>query len=137
MNTNASISVVIKHTSSGICNNLQAQELSLPGLATVPHQHLPCNIALGLQGLINAYEHGCSSKYEIAEYLRVTERELTDCITAYRNKFGVCTEYNGYIVYFIPHLAIVYTNNFNCEFTNELIILNLFDLVADRKLSAV
>lgn len=95
------------------------------------------NRRIGLQGLINAYEHGCSSKYEIAEYLRVTEQELTDCIKAYRNKFGVCTEYNGYIIYFIPHLAIANTNNFNCEFANELIILNLFDLGADRKLSAV
>ena len=26
------------------------------------------NRRIGLQGLINAYEHGCSSKYEIAEY---------------------------------------------------------------------
>ena len=31
------------------------------------------NKQIGLRGLIRAYEHGCRSRHEIAEYLEVTE----------------------------------------------------------------
>ena len=34
------------------------------------------NRVIGLFGLIRAYEHGCKDKYEIAEYLDVTEEYL-------------------------------------------------------------
>ena len=43
---------------------------------------------VGLSGIINAYEAGCRSSYEIAEYLGVTEEYLQECIGAYREKYG-------------------------------------------------
>ena len=64
------------------------------------------NRVIGLFGLIRAYEHGCKDKYEIAEYLDVTEEYLEDCIDCYRDKYGVYKIVDNYIVYFIPNLAV-------------------------------
>ncbi len=64
------------------------------------------NHSIGLLGLIRAYEHGCKDKYEIAEYLDVTEEYLEDCINCYRNKYGVYKIVDNYIVYFIPNLTV-------------------------------
>lgn len=59
-----------------------------------------------LYGLIRAHEYGCTERYEIAEYLEVTEEFLHDAIECYRDKYGICKIVDNYIVYFIPHLTI-------------------------------
>ena len=64
------------------------------------------NKQIGLRGLIRAYENGCRSRYEIAEFLEVTEEFLEDAISTYREKYGVYTAIDNYIVYFIPQLII-------------------------------
>lgn len=65
------------------------------------------NKLIGLQGLIRAYEHGCNTRYEIAEFLNVTEEYLQECIDCYREKYGVYTEADNFLLYFIPHLAVM------------------------------
>ena len=65
------------------------------------------NKQIGLLGLIKAYEHGCSNRFEIAEYLEVTEEVLEECLSFYQNKYGVCTNVDNYVVYFIPNLVIM------------------------------
>ena len=64
------------------------------------------NRVIGLFGLIRAYEHGCKDKYEIAEYLDVTEEYLEECIECYRDKYGIYKEIDNYVIYFIPHLIV-------------------------------
>lgn len=64
------------------------------------------NKQIGLSGLIRAFEHGCKDKHEIAEYLEVTEKFLEDTVACYREKYGVCTTLDNYVVYFIPNLMI-------------------------------
>ena len=64
------------------------------------------NRSIGLFGLIRAYEHGCKDKYEIADYLDVTDEYLEECINCYRDKYGVYKIVDNYIVYFIPNLAV-------------------------------
>lgn len=64
------------------------------------------NHLIGLTGLINAYEHGCTNRYETAEYLDVTEEFLEECISCYREKYGVYKIVDNYIIYFIPNLAV-------------------------------
>ena len=64
------------------------------------------NNRIGLYGLIRAYEHGCTSRYDIAEYLNVTEEFLEDAVNTYRDKYGVYTTIDNYIVYFIPRLIV-------------------------------
>ena len=64
------------------------------------------NQLIGLTGLIRAYEHGCTNRYETAEYLEVTEEFLEECISCYREKYGVYKIVDNYIIYFIPNLAV-------------------------------
>ena len=64
------------------------------------------NNRIGLYGLITAYENGCRDRYEIAEFLNVTEEFLEDAINCYREKYGVYTTIDNYTVYFIPNLII-------------------------------
>lgn len=64
------------------------------------------NKLIGLRGIIDAYEAGCQSRYEIAEYLEVMEEYLADCIEAYRDKYGVGVEMDNFYIMFIPHLAV-------------------------------
>lgn len=61
---------------------------------------------IGLQGLIRAYEAGCQNRYEVAEYLEVTNEFLAECIECYRQKYGVGTTVDNYYIMFIPYLAV-------------------------------
>lgn len=65
------------------------------------------NKQIGLKGLIRAYEHGCTASHEIAEYLDVTEEALQECIEFYRDKYGEYKTVEHYIIFFIPHLAVL------------------------------
>lgn len=65
------------------------------------------NKQIGLFGLVRAFEHGCQNRFEIAEYLEVTEEFLEECIECYRNKYGICKQVDNYLIYFIPQLAIM------------------------------
>lgn len=64
------------------------------------------NELVGLMGIVRAFHHGCHSTYEIAEYLEVTEEFLNDALDAYRDKYGVYTTVDNYIIYFIPGLTV-------------------------------
>ena len=64
------------------------------------------NKRIGLYGLIRAFEHGCRTKHETAEYLEVTEEFLQDAIECYRDKYGTSTTIDGYYIMFIPNLMI-------------------------------
>ena len=61
---------------------------------------------IGLSGIIQAFEHGCQSCYEMADYLGVTEAYLRECIDCYRNKYGISKKIGNYIIYFEPVLAV-------------------------------
>lgn len=65
------------------------------------------NKLIGLTGIVNAFESGCQSAYEAAEFLEVTVEYLQECIDCYRDKYGICTEIDNYIIYFIPNLAVM------------------------------
>lgn len=65
------------------------------------------NKQIGLLGLIRSYEHGCRNRFEIAEYLEVTEEVLEECLVFYRNKYGTFQNVDNYVVYFIPNLVIM------------------------------
>ena len=65
------------------------------------------NRLIGLCGIIKAYKAGCQNRYEIAEYLEVTEECLQECIECYRDKYGVYTVVDNYVIYFLPNLAVM------------------------------
>lgn len=65
------------------------------------------NEMVGLRGIINGYEAGCRNRYELAEFLGVTEAFLQDSIDTYRQKYGICTTVDNYIIYFEPALGVL------------------------------
>lgn len=65
------------------------------------------NKLIGLTGIIQAFEAGCQSDQEAADYLNVTAEYLHEAIECYRDKYGVCKEIDNYIIYFIPNLAVI------------------------------
>ena len=86
------------HTSVGnILNMEQERQARLWGY----------NKLIGLTGIVNAFESGCQSAYEASEFLEVTVEYLQECIDCYRDKYGICTEIDNYIIYFIPNLAVM------------------------------
>jgi hypothetical protein len=64
------------------------------------------NRLIGLYGIINAYRSGCRNGYEIAEHLNITEEFLNEALQYYRNKYGLCTTVDNYVIYFEPTLGI-------------------------------
>lgn len=64
------------------------------------------NKMIGLVGIVKAYEHGCYSLYETADYLNVTEEFLEEALKYYKNKYGDCTTIDNYIIYFEPYLGV-------------------------------
>ena len=64
------------------------------------------NKLIGLSGLIRAFEAGCQDRFEVAEYLGVTDEYLCECLDTYRDKYGIGVTVDDYYIMFIPHLAI-------------------------------
>lgn len=64
------------------------------------------NRLIGLYGIINAHRAGCINGYEIAEHLNITEGFLNEALQYYRNKYGLCTTVDNYVIYFEPTLGV-------------------------------
>ena len=62
---------------------------------------------IGLNGIVNAYRKGCHSQYEIAEYLDITEEFFVEAIQHYKNKYGIFTRIDNYVIYFEPTLIVL------------------------------
>lgn len=65
------------------------------------------NKLIGLQGIIDCYEHGCNNIHEMAEYLEVTERFVSDALDAYEKKYGLQTKVRNYVIRFNPSLSVI------------------------------
>ena len=68
---------------------------------------LAYNRLVGLCGIINAYNHHCETLSETAEYLDITEEFLNDAIVYYKNKYGICTQIDNYVIFFEPGIAVM------------------------------
>ena len=55
-----------------------------------------------LVDLVSAYKHGCRNRYEVAEYLGVTEQFLEEALCTYKEKYGVYVKIDHYVVCFEP-----------------------------------
>ena len=67
------------------------------------------NKQIGLSGIIQGYRAHCRSRYELSEYLDVSEDFLQEALECYREKYGVYTELDGYVIYFEPCLIVMET----------------------------
>lgn len=61
---------------------------------------------VGIIDLIKAFESGCKTKYEIAEFLNVTEEYLNEAIEYYTSKYGAYYTIDCYNIMFIPNFRI-------------------------------
>lgn len=52
--------------------------------------------------LISASKQGIRNRYELAEFLGVSERFIDEAIQYYKDKHGICCETDDYIIYFEP-----------------------------------
>ena len=64
------------------------------------------NTTIGLIGIIEAFENDCRNKYEMAEYLDVTESFLTEALKVYEQIYGCHTMIGNYLIQFIPNLGV-------------------------------
>ena len=90
-----SVGNIIDMTSAG--NRKQERQARLWGY----------NKLIGLSGIVSAFRAGCQSRHEIADYLDVTEEYLQECIDCYQGKYGIYTEVDNYVIYFIPNLVVM------------------------------
>ena len=65
------------------------------------------NKMVGLMGFIDAYQHHCHDLHEMAEYLGVTEEFLNNALEYYKNKYGVYTTVDNYVIIFEPAVAVL------------------------------
>ncbi|MCI6369289.1 MAG: hypothetical protein SOX46_14205 [Clostridiaceae bacterium] len=62
---------------------------------------------IGLSGIIQGYRRHCLNRYELAEYLGVTEGFLQEAIDCYKEKYGTFAELDGYIIFFDPSFGVM------------------------------
>ena len=55
-----------------------------------------------LDKIMSACEAGCRNRYELAEYLEVTEEFLQDALDKYHSIYGAAAQIGGYLVMFEP-----------------------------------
>ena len=62
---------------------------------------------IGLTGIISGFEAGCRSRYELAEFLGVTEEFLQNALDCYTEKHGPCIQIKDYVIMFSPMLGVM------------------------------
>ena len=64
------------------------------------------NKRIGLIGILNAFQNHCTNRYEIAEYLGISEDTLTDARECYRQIYGTGVMVDNYFIQFEPVLQV-------------------------------
>lgn len=65
------------------------------------------NKRIGLTGIINGYKAHCENRYELAEYLDVSEEFLQEALDRYREKYGIHVTADNYVIIFEPSLSVM------------------------------
>lgn len=65
------------------------------------------NKLVGLTGIINAYKNGCRNRYEMADFLGITETFLSEALSSYHSKYGLYVTIDNYVIYFEPALGVL------------------------------
>ncbi|HBB27656.1 MAG TPA: hypothetical protein DC000_00100 [Clostridiales bacterium] len=57
---------------------------------------------ISLRKLIQAFNYGCRNKYELADFLDITEQYLDEILKYFEAKYGLYVEIGDYCIYFNP-----------------------------------
>ncbi|MFL0523623.1 hypothetical protein [Virgibacillus pantothenticus] len=55
-----------------------------------------------LSKIVQAHREGIRNRYELAQYLEITEEFLENAINRYKEKYGVTVSYENYTICFEP-----------------------------------
>ncbi len=69
------------------------------------------NKMIGLNGIIKAYQNGCQSLHDTAEFLDVDEEFLMDALILYQGKYGTQVKVGKYKISFVPYLKVKNIND--------------------------
>lgn len=108
------LSSKIESTREKICilaEELAHIEINVGNISENPKEELKARALaykklIGFEGIINSYKYGCMSRYEMAEYLEVTETFLDEALKWYTSKYGAYIVYKNYKIQFIPNLSV-------------------------------
>lgn len=108
------LSSKVKDTKEKICilvEELAHIKISSGDISENPKEELKARAMaykglIGLEGIIASYKYGCTNKYEMAEFLEVTETFLEEAINWYKSKYGLYTVFEDYKIQFVPTLSV-------------------------------
>lgn len=92
------------HTTSG---DILAQETQSDQKQEHKARLWAYNRLVGLRGIIDGFNSGCKSRYELAEHLGVSEQFLQEAVDCYKGKYGNYTAIDNYVVFFEPTLGVL------------------------------
>lgn len=92
------------HTTSG---DILAQETQSDQKQEHKARLWAYNRLVGLRGIIDGFNAGCKSRYELAEHLGVSEQFLQEAVDCYKGKYGNYTAIDNYVVFFEPTLGVL------------------------------
>lgn len=61
---------------------------------------------IGLDGIIKAFEAKCINKFEVCEFLGVTESFFDEAIEFYKNKYGLSINVGEHTIFFNPSISV-------------------------------
>lgn len=64
-----------------------------------------------LEKIVQAHKDGLKNKYELAEYLSITEPFLEEALNYYIDKYGLSTKYEEYVICFEPLGVVQWFND--------------------------
>jgi len=86
--------------------NILQQEIIQDVKQEYKARFLSFDMMIGLDGIIKSFENECTTLTDMADFLEVTTEFLVQAIESYKSKYGICTKYKGYTIYFEPTLGV-------------------------------
>ena len=65
-------------------------------------RRLGSELAISLDGLIDAFHHGVQNLYEMSQYFDVSEQYVLNALNNYKMKYGLDVYHKGYVIKFEP-----------------------------------
>ncbi|MEQ7790713.1 ImmA/IrrE family metallo-endopeptidase [Staphylococcus nepalensis] len=73
-------------------------------------RRLGSELAISLEGLIDAFHHGVQNLYEMSQYFDVSEDYILNALNHYKMKYGLDVYYKGYVIKFEPLQVFEFKN---------------------------
>lgn len=89
------------------CGNIINQELTENRKQELRARVWSYERLVALCDIVRAYEAGCRTRYEVAEFLEVTEEFLSETVNHYKTKHGQYALIDNYVIFLEPSIGIL------------------------------